>query len=136
MVECCRELIGAGSLLTPGPDKAARATTLGTSEESVSVFIFNPFLNHFYRPTHPTVPTLSLCFPMSPYASLYNLYDLNVFPYNVDTHTLFPLSLLMSQTRKLITQIRQVCDEIRDMKLYSPSRKNLSGLKACLLWVH
>ena len=60
----------------------------------VSVFIFNPFFNHFYRPTCPTVPTLSLCFPMSPYASLCDLYDLNVFPYNVDTHTPFPLSLL------------------------------------------
>ena len=34
---------------------------------SVSVFIFNPFFNHFYHPTRPTVPTLSLCFPMSPY---------------------------------------------------------------------
>ena len=33
---------------------------------------------------------------MSPYASLYDLYNLNVFPYNVDTHTPFPLSLLMT----------------------------------------
>ena len=33
----------------------------------VSIFIFNPFFNHFYHPTCPTVPTLSLCFPMSPY---------------------------------------------------------------------
>ena len=30
---------------------------------------FNPIFNHFYRPTRPTVPTLSLCFPMSPYIS-------------------------------------------------------------------
>ena len=38
--------------------------------DPVSVFIFNPFFNHFYRPTCPTVPTLSLCFPMLPYVSL------------------------------------------------------------------
>ena len=34
---------------------------------TVSVFICNPFFNHFYCPTHPTVPTLSLCLPMLPY---------------------------------------------------------------------
>ena len=61
---------------------------------SVSVFIFNPFFNHFYCPTRPTVPTLSLCFPMFPYASLYDLYNLDVFPYDADTHTPFPLILL------------------------------------------
>ena len=33
----------------------------------VSIFIFNPFFNHFYCPTHATVPTLSLCLPMLPY---------------------------------------------------------------------
>ena len=66
---------------------------LGHKKDAVSVFIFNPFFNHFYCPTHPTVPTLSLCFPMSPYASLYDLYNLDIFPYDADTHTPFPLSL-------------------------------------------
>ena len=33
---------------------------------------------------------------LSPYASLYDLYDLDVFPYNADTHTPFPLILLMT----------------------------------------
>ena len=31
---------------------------------------------------------------LSPYASLYDLYDLDVFPYDADPHTPFPLSLL------------------------------------------
>ena len=31
---------------------------------------------------------------LSPYASLCDLYDLNVFPYDTDTHTPFPLILL------------------------------------------
>ena len=33
----------------------------------VSAFIFNPFFNHFYHPTRPAVPTLSLCLHMLPY---------------------------------------------------------------------
>ena len=32
----------------------------------------------------------------------------------------------MSRTRKLITQIKQVCEEICNMKLYSPNKKNHS----------
>ena len=75
------------------PDDIGVFPNLGHKKDAVSVFIFNPFFNHFYCPTHPTVPTLSLCFPMSPYASLYNLYDLDIFPYDADTHTPFPLSL-------------------------------------------
>ena len=33
---------------------------------------------------------------MSPYVSQCNLYDLDVFPYTADTHTPFPLTLLMT----------------------------------------
>ena len=73
---------------------AASETMVTVTEEThslsplVSVFIFNPFFNHFYCPTRPTVPTLSLCFPMSPYASLYDLYNLDV----LRTPTLLSLS--------------------------------------------
>ena len=34
----------------------------------------------------------------------------------------------MSRTRKLLTQISNVCQEIRDMKIYSPTKKNCSPL--------
>ena len=64
--------------------------------QPVSVFIFNPLFNHFYHPTRPTVPTLSLCLPMLPYVSLCDLYNLDIFPYTADTHTPFPLILLMT----------------------------------------
>ena len=56
----------------------------------VSVFIFNPFFNHFYRPTHPTVPTLSLCLPMLPYM----ISTISMFFPTMRTPTL--LSLLFS----------------------------------------
>ena len=35
---------------------------------------------------------------------------------------------VVSQTHKLLTQITQVCQEIRDMKLYSPTKKNRNPL--------
>ena len=57
-------------------------------KESVSVFIFNPFFNHFYRPTCPTVPTLSLCFPMSPYV----ISMISTFFPTLQTPTLLSLS--------------------------------------------
>ena len=50
---------------------------------------FNPIFNHFYRPTRPTVPTLSLCFPMSPYVIS---TILTFFP-TLQTPTLLSLSL-------------------------------------------
>ena len=54
----------------------------------VSVFIFNPFFNHFYHPTCPTVPTLSLCFPMSPYV----ISTISTFFPTQQTPTLLSLS--------------------------------------------
>ena len=57
-------------------------------ESCVSVFIFNPFFNHFYRPTCPTVPTLSLCFPMSPYV----ISMISTFFPTLQTPTLLSLS--------------------------------------------
>ena len=55
----------------------------------VSVFIFNPFFNHFYHPTHPTVPTLSLCLPMLPYT----ISTISMFFPMMWTPTLLSLSL-------------------------------------------
>ena len=55
----------------------------------VSVFIFNPFFNHFYRPTRPTVPTLSLCLPMLPYT----ISTISMFFPMTRTPTLLSLSL-------------------------------------------
>ena len=61
---------------------------------SVSVFIFNPFFNHFYCPTCPTVPTpsfvFSLCLPMSPYLISTTPTILMFFPMT-QTPTLFSL---------------------------------------------
>ena len=54
----------------------------------VSVFIFNPFFNHFYCPTCPTVPILSLCFPMSPYV----ISMVSTFFPTLQTPTLLSLS--------------------------------------------
>ena len=51
-------------------------------------FFLTPFSTIFITQLTP----LSL---LSPYVSLYDLYDLNVFPYTADTHTPFPLILLM-----------------------------------------
>ena len=48
----------------------------------VSVFIFNPFFNHFYCPTHPTVPTLSLCLPTLSLC-------LPMLPYTISTILMF-----------------------------------------------
>ena len=54
----------------------------------VSAYLFLiPFSTIFIAQLAP----LSL---LSPYASLYDLYDLNVIPYDADTHTPFPLILL------------------------------------------
>ena len=42
-----------------------------------------------------------------------------LYRYNICTYPSF-----LSQTRKLITQINQVCEMICDMKLHSPNKKN------------
>ena len=55
---------------------------------NVSVFISNPIFNHFYHPTCPTVPTLSLCFPMSPYV----ISMISTFFPTLQTPTLLSLS--------------------------------------------
>ena len=72
--------------------KITMSMTVSTSGISikvvVSVFIFNPFFNHFYCPTRPTVPTLSLCFPMSPYV----ISTISVFFPTLQTPTLLSLS--------------------------------------------
>ena len=60
-----------------------------TSASPVSVFIFNPFFNHFYCPTRPTVPTLSLCLPMLPYM----ISMISTFFPTMWTPTLISLSL-------------------------------------------
>ena len=56
----------------------------------VSAYLFLiPFSTIFITQLAP----LSL---LSPYVSLCDLYDLDVFPYTADTHTPFPLILLMT----------------------------------------
>ena len=55
---------------------------------NVSVFIFNPIFNHFYHPTCPTVPTLSLCFSMSPNV----ISTISIFFPTLQTPTLLFLS--------------------------------------------
>ena len=56
---------------------------------NVSIFIFNHFFNHFYHPTCPTVPTLSLCLPMLPYT----ISTISMFFPMMQTPTLLSLSL-------------------------------------------
>ena len=52
----------------------------------MSAYLFLiPFLNHFYRPTRPTVPTLSLCLPMLLYVSL----CFSMSPYVISTILMF-----------------------------------------------
>ena len=59
-----------------------------TQGRCMSAYLFLiPFSTIFIAQLAP--PSL-----LSPYASLYDPYDLDVFPYNGDTHTPFPLSLL------------------------------------------
>ena len=66
----------------------------------VSAYLFLiPFSTIFIAQLAPLSllsPYASLCLPMLPYVSLCDLYDLDIFPYTADTHTPFPLILLMT----------------------------------------
>ena len=79
--QCFDSVIGKGC-------SGARRNGTWCEVPVVSVFIFNPFFNHFYHPTRPTVPTLSLCFPMSPYV----ISTISTFFPTLQTPTLLSLS--------------------------------------------
>ena len=71
---------------------------------NLSAYLFlTPFSTIFIAQLTP----LSL---LSPYVSLYDLYDLDVFPYNADTHTPFPLILLT--TIRTIPRTRSIGSQL------------------------
>ena len=53
-----------------GSNEVSEVMSPQVSQETVSVFIFNPFFFHFYCPTRSTVLTFSQSLPMLPYVIL------------------------------------------------------------------